>query len=108
LHGRADRGPHAGRASRHGAGHAGAAGLLTPKCKLAVVGDVVLKQSLSHCASGYGTRWACFHRYGDYPYGELEYPTNTGLVTRVVQLARDMGREIATPAEAQELLEIGA
>ena len=44
---------------------------------------------------------------GDYPYGELEYPTNAGLVTRIAQLARDMGREIATPAEARALLGIG-
>ena len=44
---------------------------------------------------------------GDYPYRELEYPTNAGLVTRICQLARDMGREVATPAEARELLGIG-
>ena len=44
---------------------------------------------------------------GDYPYGELEYPTNAGLVARIAQLARDMGREIATPAEARSMLGIG-
>jgi uncharacterized protein (DUF849 family) len=43
---------------------------------------------------------------GDYPYRELEYPTNAALVTRIAQLARDVGREIATPAEARELLGI--
>ncbi len=44
---------------------------------------------------------------GDYPYRELEYPTNAGLVTRICQLARDMGRDVATPAEARNLLGIG-
>ena len=43
---------------------------------------------------------------GDYPYGELEYPTNAGLVSRIAQLARDMGREIATPDEARSMLGI--
>jgi uncharacterized protein (DUF849 family) len=41
---------------------------------------------------------------GDYPYKELELPTNARLVARVAQLARDMGREIATPAEARQML----
>jgi len=41
---------------------------------------------------------------GDYPYPELEFPTNARLVARVAQLARDMGREIATPAEARQIL----
>ena len=44
---------------------------------------------------------------GDYPYGEFEYPTNAGLVARIAQLARDMGREIATPDEARAMLGIG-
>jgi len=43
---------------------------------------------------------------GDYPYQELEFPTNARLVARVAQLARDMGRAIATPAEARKLLGI--
>jgi 3-keto-5-aminohexanoate cleavage enzyme len=43
---------------------------------------------------------------GDYPYRELEFPTNARLVGRVAQLARDMGREIATPAEARKMLGI--
>jgi uncharacterized protein (DUF849 family) len=41
---------------------------------------------------------------GDYPYPELEFPTNARLVSRVAQLARDMGREIATPEEARKML----
>ena len=41
---------------------------------------------------------------GDYHYRELEFPNNARLVARVVQLARDMGREIATPGEARQRL----
>jgi 3-keto-5-aminohexanoate cleavage enzyme len=44
---------------------------------------------------------------GDYPYRELELPTNARLVARVAQLARDMGREIATPAQARQMLGLG-
>jgi uncharacterized protein (DUF849 family) len=44
---------------------------------------------------------------GDYHYRELEFPTNARLVSRVAQLARDMGREIATPAEARRMLGLG-
>jgi uncharacterized protein (DUF849 family) len=38
---------------------------------------------------------------GDYPYPELDFPTNVQLVSRVVELARSMGREVATAAEAR-------
>ncbi|MGH7960793.1 MAG: 3-keto-5-aminohexanoate cleavage protein [Candidatus Binatia bacterium] len=41
---------------------------------------------------------------GDYAYPELELPTNARLVSRVAQLARSMGREIATPEEARKML----
>lgn len=41
---------------------------------------------------------------GDYPYPEMELPTNARLVSRIAQLARDMGREIATPEEARQTL----
>ncbi len=44
---------------------------------------------------------------GDYPYPELEFPTNARLVSRIAQLARDMGREIATPEEAKKMLGVG-
>jgi uncharacterized protein (DUF849 family) len=43
---------------------------------------------------------------GDYPYRELELPTNARLVGRVAQIARETGREIATPAEARQMLGI--
>lgn len=43
---------------------------------------------------------------GDYHYRELELPTNARLVARIAQMAREMGREIATPAEAREMLGI--
>jgi uncharacterized protein (DUF849 family) len=43
---------------------------------------------------------------GDYHYRELEFPTNARLVARIAQLARDMGREIATPQETRQMLEV--
>jgi uncharacterized protein (DUF849 family) len=41
---------------------------------------------------------------GDYTYRELGMPTNAELVRRVADLARDLGREIATPEEAKRIL----
>ncbi len=41
---------------------------------------------------------------GDYHYRELEFPTNARLVARVAQLAHDMGRAVATSAEARQML----
>jgi len=41
---------------------------------------------------------------GDHPYDELGEPTNADLVARVCQLARERGREPATPAEVRQLL----
>lgn len=41
---------------------------------------------------------------GDYPYGELGQPTNADLVRRVVAIAHELGREVATPAEAKQIL----
>jgi 3-keto-5-aminohexanoate cleavage enzyme len=41
---------------------------------------------------------------GDYHYSELGLPSNAELVRRVVALAQNAGREVATPAEARELL----
>lgn len=40
----------------------------------------------------------------DYPYPELGFPTNAELVGRVADMAQAMGREVATAAEARELL----
>lgn len=40
----------------------------------------------------------------DYPYPELGYPTNAQLVGYVAEMARYMGREVATAAEAREML----
>lgn len=40
----------------------------------------------------------------DYPYPELGFPTNAELIARVADLGRSMGREIATAAEAREIL----
>ena len=42
---------------------------------------------------------------GDYAYAELDRPSNAELVRRVAEIARTMGREVATPREARELLE---
>ncbi|HUN45156.1 MAG TPA: 3-keto-5-aminohexanoate cleavage protein [Stellaceae bacterium] len=41
---------------------------------------------------------------GDYTYPELGAPTNGAVIRRVAALARSMGREVATPAEAREML----
>lgn len=43
---------------------------------------------------------------GDYTYRELGFPTNAELVRRIAEMARDLGREVATPAEAAAMLGI--
>lgn len=43
---------------------------------------------------------------GDYHYTELGTPTNAELVARVADIARSLGREVATPAEARQILGI--
>jgi 3-keto-5-aminohexanoate cleavage enzyme len=43
---------------------------------------------------------------GDYPYTELGMPRNADLVERVSEIARDMGREVATPSETRGMLGI--
>ena len=43
---------------------------------------------------------------GDYTYPELGHPTNAELVERVVAIARDVGREVATPEETKQMLEM--
>jgi 3-keto-5-aminohexanoate cleavage enzyme len=45
---------------------------------------------------------------GDYPYPELDHPPNARLVDEIGRLARLVGREIASPAEARTLLGIPA
>ena len=44
---------------------------------------------------------------GDYPYGELGTPRNADLVERIAQMAREIGREIASPPEARKILGLG-
>ena len=41
---------------------------------------------------------------GDYLYPELGTPSNADLIDRVVQIARDVGRAVATPAQARTIL----
>lgn len=41
---------------------------------------------------------------GDYTYSEPSAPTNAGLVRRVVEIARELGREVAAPEEAKQIL----
>ncbi len=41
---------------------------------------------------------------GDHPYSELGAPTNADLIRRVVAIALECGREIATPAQAWQML----
>jgi uncharacterized protein (DUF849 family) len=43
---------------------------------------------------------------GDYHYNELGTPTNAQLVARVADIARSLGREVATPSEARQVLGI--
>jgi uncharacterized protein (DUF849 family) len=43
---------------------------------------------------------------GDYHYPELGTPTNATIVERIVRLARDMGREIATASEARRVMRL--
>jgi 3-keto-5-aminohexanoate cleavage enzyme len=43
---------------------------------------------------------------GDWDYAETGPVTNAELVRRVVQIARELGREVATPAEAKAMLGI--
>lgn len=45
---------------------------------------------------------------GDYPYLELGAPSNAELVADIVALARAMGRDIASPSEARQLLDLRA
>jgi uncharacterized protein (DUF849 family) len=41
---------------------------------------------------------------GDYTYNELGTPTNAEIIRRVVEIARELGREVATPDEARQIL----
>jgi 3-keto-5-aminohexanoate cleavage enzyme len=41
---------------------------------------------------------------GDYPYTEIGTPRNAELVERVVEMAHQIGREVATPSEARKML----
>jgi uncharacterized protein (DUF849 family) len=43
---------------------------------------------------------------GDYCYSELGYPTNAELISEIVKIARGIGREITTPAETREMLNV--
>lgn len=44
---------------------------------------------------------------GDYPYNEIGTPRNADLVERIAEMARQIGREVATPAEARHILGLG-
>jgi uncharacterized protein (DUF849 family) len=41
---------------------------------------------------------------GDYTYRELGAPTNAEIVRRVAEMARELGREVASPEEAKRIL----
>jgi uncharacterized protein (DUF849 family) len=45
---------------------------------------------------------------GDYCYNELGQPTNADLVSEIVRIAKELGREVATPAETRKILNITA
>jgi uncharacterized protein (DUF849 family) len=44
---------------------------------------------------------------GDYPYSEFGTPRNGELVERVALMARQVGREVATPTDARRILGLG-
>ena len=41
---------------------------------------------------------------GDYTYHELGQPKNADIIRRVANIARELGREVATPEEAKRIL----
>ena len=41
---------------------------------------------------------------GDYTYTELGQPTNAEIVARIAEIARELGREVASPQEAEAIL----
>lgn len=41
---------------------------------------------------------------GDYTYPELGQPTNAQIIARIAEMARELGREVATPEEAKAIL----
>ena len=41
---------------------------------------------------------------GDYAYADVGRPSNADLVRRIAEISHTMGREVATPAEAREML----
>lgn len=43
---------------------------------------------------------------GDYTYHELGQPTNAELISRIATIARELGREVASPEEAKAILGI--
>jgi uncharacterized protein (DUF849 family) len=45
---------------------------------------------------------------GDHSYSEFGSPTNAEMVRKVVQMARDCGRDVATPEEARSILGMAA
>jgi 3-keto-5-aminohexanoate cleavage enzyme len=45
---------------------------------------------------------------GDYTYSELGQPTNAELVRRISVMAKELGREVATPEEARAILGMNA
>lgn len=62
-------------------------------------------------ANGLGVLAAAIERGGDvaiglhdHPYPELNFPTNAELIARVADMGRAMGREVASAAEAREIL----
>jgi 3-keto-5-aminohexanoate cleavage enzyme len=43
---------------------------------------------------------------GDYQYPELGLPTNADIIRRCAEMASECGREVATPAEARQILDM--
>ena len=68
--------------------------------ELAVLGGDVVETGIARLALERGGHV----RVGLEDYGGAHKPRNADLVTQVATLAREVGRRVATPAEAAELL----
>jgi 3-keto-5-aminohexanoate cleavage enzyme len=43
---------------------------------------------------------------GDHPYAEIGRPSNAELIARIARRARELGRDVATPAEVRGMLDM--
>ena len=77
---------------------------ISPAWGIAVVNANVPCSSISFAAPIIAQGGHVSIGLGDYTYHELGQPTNAELVRRIAQIARDLGREVASPDEAKAIL----